>query len=808
MSFINRLGGLFTSKESQTRIVTSVQQVGKPQSTPANYEGFARVGYSKNAVVFIAVSKIATACAGIEWCLYQKSKGRRNEKKEILDSPLLNLLDKPNPDMARASFIENVIAYLKITGNTYVEANTGLTGNVPLELWPARPDFMKVVPGANGFVAQYEYATGSAKRVFPVDPVKMTSKIMHLKTFNPINLWYGLSPLEAALLSLDQNSAGQKWNLALLQNSATPSGVLQMKVTDINPRGTLSKDQYDRLKAEFDENFQGSKNAGRPLILEGGLNWQQISLGPKDMDFLQNKNVTATDIFAVYGVPGELVGLGQKTFANYKEARLSFYEDTVLPTMDQLRDKFNQWLTPAFGENLYLDYDKDDIEALVEKREAKYTSLSSATFLHENEKREAAGYDAIPGLDLFKIGNEILSIQDLKLASEEGSTDPKTSLSGIQITSLLEVINSVATEKIPRETGLQIIMVSFNLTEEQANAILSEVGNGFTPKPEVDPNATNNTPQNKPPQKPAGTESDDTEGSGDDDEIEDESEKGFKSINLLTANEKRKSWRIQNAKRKRLANHFEKDLQEDFRDLLNNMKNTANNLQGREERLVEFGLIKDVSDWVPQLRKTLRKHTKFALVEFGSIVLEDAKSAGLYSETKKNLNFDSFVESYINTRTGPTISTITNTSEKQIKRIVKEWTAQALRDGDSVQDLGFFLESEFEGLTKSNATRIARTEVALASNNGALEAVKSLEIPGMVKDWVSANDSRVRDGGDNGLGPDHSSVADENGEIPLDEKFKVNPDVLMDGPGDTGAPADQVINCRCVLTFKNKGGGN
>lgn len=804
MSFINRLGGLFNRKESQTRIVSSMQHVGKAQPTPANYQAFAHNGYSRNAVVFIAVSKIATACSGIEWCLYQKGKGRKKEKTEIEDSPLLTLLDRPNPDMARAQFFENVVAYLKITGNSYIEANTGLTGKVPLELWPARPDHMKVVPNSKGFIEKYEYATGSGKREFPVDPVKMTSKIMHWKTFNPLNLYYGLSPLEAALLSLDQNNEAQRWNLSLLQNSATPSGVLQMKVTDVNPRGSLTKDQYERLKGEFDENFQGSKNAGRPLILEGGLNWQQISIAPKDMEFIQNKNMTATDIFSVYGVPAELVGLGQKTFNNYKEARLAFYEETVLPTMDGLKDKLNQWLTPAFGDNLYLDYDKDDIEALVEKREAKYTSLSTASFLHENEKREAAGYDAVEGLDLFKIGTEVLSLSDLKAASEDGSTDPKTSLSGIQITSLLEVISQVATEKIPRDTGLQIIMVSFNLTSEQAEAILSQVGNGFTPKPEVDPNAQNNSTQNKPPQKPQGTEVDDTEGSGDDD-LDEESEKQFKSINLLNANEKRQSWRVQNAKRKRLANYFEKDLREDFQELLGKLKNTADNLSDREQRLVEFALIKDVSDFVPQLRKTLKKHTRYALVEFGGIVLDGAKAQGLIKESKKNLDFDSFVESYINRRTGTQITSITNTTEKQIKRIVKEWTAEAIRSGDSVADLAFYLETEFQDLGKSNAARIARTEVALASNNGSLEAVKSLQIPGMVKEWVSASDSRVRDGGDKGVGPDHASVADENGEIPLDDKFKVNPDVLMDGPGDSGAPADQVINCRCVLVYKNKG---
>lgn len=750
MSLLSRIGSVFRQKESETRIVSSMHQVGQAQATPANYEAFARLGYSKNVATYIAISKVAMACSGIEWCLYSKSKGKRGEKTEVTDSPLLTLLDKPNPDMALSTFIETVVAYYKITGNSYIEANMGLSGKIPLELWPARPDKMKIIPGKNGFVAQYQYSNGGVSRSFDVDPVKMQSKIMHWKTFNPINMWYGLSPLEAALLSLDQNNAGQRWNLALLQNNATPSGVLQMKVTDINPRGALTNEQYGRLKAEFENHHQGAGNAGRPMILEGGLNWQSIALGPKDMDFIQNKNITATDILAVYGVPGELVGLGQKTFNNYKEARLSFYEDTVLPTMDSLRDKFNQWLTPAFGDNLYLDYDKDDIEALVEKREAKYTSLSSATFLSENEKRQAAGYEEVEGLDLFKLGNEHYSMEELKDWDKE--------------------------EEEPVET----------VTDE-----------------------TNNPPQNPPPKKPQTDQTDNDITDEDTDqqteETEEESEKGFKSINLLNANEKRKSWKTQNAKRKRLEKYFSQDIEEDFRDLLTQLKKITNGLKNSEERIVEFALIKEISEWTPQLKKTLSKHTRLALIEFGSIVLTDAKSQKLVPETKKNLDWESFVTAYIEKRTGSQISTITNTTEKQVKRIVRDWVQEAITAGDSVQELSFYLETEFEGLSKSNAQRIARTEVALASNNGSLEAVKSLQIPGMYKEWVSANDSRVRDGGDNGLGADHAAVSDDNGEIPIDDMFKVNPDVMMSGPGDTGAPADQVINCRCVLVFKNKG---
>lgn len=809
MTFLQKLGSYFSQKQSDTRIVTTIQQVGRAQHTPANYENFAKYGYSKNLIVYVAISKIATSCAGIEWCLYKKPKTRKGKKVEIEDHPLLTLMRKPNPEMGLATFTENVVAYKEITGNSYIEFNNGVFVNqkTPLEMWPVRPDKMKIVPGPTGYVLRYEYTSGGITKDFEVDQKTLKSNILHWKSFNPLNFWYGLSPIEAAMLSLDQNTAGQKWNLALLQNSATPSGVLQMKVTDINPRGSLTQEQYERVKGEFDENFQGAKNAGRPLILEGGLEWKQISLSTKDMDFINNKNVTATDIFAVYGVPPELVGLGQKTFNNYKEARLAFYEDKCLPIMDSLEDKYNQDLVPRFEEEgLCLEYDKDDIEALVEKRETKYTSLSTATFLSENEKRVSAGYEEQPGLDIWKIGNASVSKAELEASVDSNAPDTTNTLDSGQVTSMLEVISQVATGKIPRETGLEILKLSFNLNDEQADTILNDVGNGFKPSAD-NTNASSNTPQNKPPQESPTVESNPTEANTDPNEQDPtiDTEKSFKSINLLNRNEKLGSWAQQNKKRERLAKSFERELHEDFKDLVDKLSNSANNLQNADPKLLEYALIKDVSDFTPTLFKTLSRHMKYTLYDFGSNIFNEAKSLSLVSETKANLDFDSFVNSYIKKRVGPTITTINSTNEKQIKRIVKEWTAQAAQDGDTVEDLSFYLQTEFSDLTKSNAARIARTEVAIASNNGMLEAVKSLQVPGMTKEWISANDSRVRNGGANGLGPDHASVDDDNGEIPVDDMFKVNPDVMMTGPGDTGAPADQVINCRCVLVFKNKG---
>lgn len=741
MNIFERLLSRISSKASQARIVNSINQIGQPQNTPANYTNFANKGYSKNVVVFTAISKIATACGGINWVLY-KGKGKR--RTEITESPYLDLLDKPNPLQARASFIEAVIAFRLISGNSYIEANTGVTVKsvgkvVPLELWPMRPDRMKIVPGKLGYPAAYLYTNGEYRKEFLVDPVSLQSNVMQWKTFNPLNDWYGLSPLEAAMLALDQNNAGQSWNLAMLQNSATPSGVLQMKITDANPRGALTDDQYRRLKVDIKEKWMGSKNAGMPQLLEGGLEWKQMSLTPKDMDFINSREVTAADLALAFGVPGELMGVGEKTFNNYKEARLAFYEETVLPTMDSLRDSFNLWLLDSPNSGYYLDYDTDNIEALVYRREQKFTSLSAVNFLDQNEKREAVGYEPREGWDVFVIGNQVLKTpDDADTGTDDGTGEGDNA-------------NNESTEEVSD-------------TEETDSEV-------------EDDQSTNET--------------------------ESEDGKGWKSINLLTPKEKRQSWKRQNEHRARLTKSFDRDLRVDFAELIAKLTSRAAKLEdSRDAKFIEMVLIKECDDFMPVFAKTISKHIRYTLEDFGGAVLGEGKSAfGI--ETKANLRFDSYVRAYIERHTGKQVKSITNTNEKTIRRIISEWTATAIQDGDSLPELSKFIQSEFEELTPARANTIARTEVGMASNNGAREAVKSLQIPGMTKEWVSAQDDRVRDG-DHG-GADHAAA---NGQVvPIDEKFLVPPDASMDGPGDTSADADQVINCRCVCVFKRKSTG-
>ena len=162
----------------------------------------------------------------------------------------------------------------------------------------------------------------------------------------------------------------------------------------------LSDSQFERLKRELEETYQGAVNAGRPLLLEGGLDWKPMSLSPKDMDFLEAKHTAAREIALAFGVPPMLLGIpGDNTYANYQEANRVFFRGTVLPFANRIGAALAQWLAPAFGDGVRLAVDTDDVPALAKDRAALWEQVGKAAFLTVNEKREAIGYSPVEGGD-------------------------------------------------------------------------------------------------------------------------------------------------------------------------------------------------------------------------------------------------------------------------------------------------------------------------------------------------------------------------------------------------------------------------
>lgn len=250
--------------------------------------------------------------------------------------------------MGGVELFSTVFTHKLISGNSYLQLIRDGAG-MPAELFTLRPDRMTVIAGKGCFPAAYMYEVGDKERRFAVDAVTGKSDILHIKSQHPLNDWYGLSAFESAAYAIDQHNQAGEWNQSLLQNGARPSGALVVKEED-GKGGYLSDEQYLRLKTQLNDEYAGAGNAGRPVLLEGGLEWHEMSLSPKDMDFLNVKHSAARDIALAFGVPPQMLGIpGDNTYSNYKEARNAFWEETILPLLTQTLSSLNSWLLPEFG---------------------------------------------------------------------------------------------------------------------------------------------------------------------------------------------------------------------------------------------------------------------------------------------------------------------------------------------------------------------------------------------------------------------------------------------------------------------------
>ncbi len=382
-------------KSSRAARLIAIESGGRARWTPRDYAALAREGYQCNAIVHRAVRLIAENVGSLSFVLYEGAA-------ELTQHPLLDLLARPNPRQDGASLLEAVSSHLLLAGNAYVEAVNlknvdGAFATIDVrELYALRPDRMKVVPGPDGWPQAYEYTVAGQTVRFDQGAAP---PILHLTLFNPLDDYYGLSPLEAAAVAVDTHNAAAKWNKALLDNAARPSGAL---VYD-GPEGAVMSDaQFGRLKKELSDQYRGTANAGRPLLLEGGLDWKAMSLTPKDMDFMEAKHSAAREIALAFGVPPMLLAIpGDNTYSNYQEANRVFFRQTVLPLGNRIAAAIAQWLSPAFGAGLTLGADTDRIEALSGDRAALWDRVTKAPFLTVNEKRAATGYGAVEGGDRF-----------------------------------------------------------------------------------------------------------------------------------------------------------------------------------------------------------------------------------------------------------------------------------------------------------------------------------------------------------------------------------------------------------------------
>ena len=338
---------------------------------PRSYEAQVRDGFAGNAIAQRAVKLVAeSVCAA------------------PLTASAPEVLALVQARSGGQALLETVAAQLLLHGNAYLQVLRD-AGGAAAALYALRPERVSVEVDAGGWPTAYLYKVG--ERAMRLDAEGPRPDVVHIRSFNPVDDHYGMGCLGAASGAVAVHNAAGRWNKALLDNAARPSGAL---VYDPGDGAAVSREQFDRLKAEMEAGFAGAGNAGRPMLLEGGLRWQALSLSPADMDFVGLKEGAAREIALAFGVPPMLLGLpGDATYANYREANRALWRLTVLPLADTILSGLAQGLGGWF-EGAALAVDLNAVPALSEDRERLWASVAAADFLSIEEKRRMVGVAA------------------------------------------------------------------------------------------------------------------------------------------------------------------------------------------------------------------------------------------------------------------------------------------------------------------------------------------------------------------------------------------------------------------------------
>jgi HK97 family phage portal protein len=357
---------------------------------PRSYEAQVREAYLANPVAQRAVRLVAESVAWAPVYAVEEGAGPPPPRSSAARSP-----SPFRGGLVTPALLETVATQLLLHGNAFVQLLQDAGGG-PAELFALRPERVTIEADAGGWPAAYFYKVGEARSRIPARDGLGRPGIAHLRSAHPLDDHYGLGCLNAAAAAVAVHNAAAKWNKALLDNAARPSGAL---VHDSGRGSTLTDAQFARLRAEMESDFAGAGNAGRPLLLDGGIKWQAMSLTPADMDFAGLKAAAARDIALAFGVPPMLLGLpGDSTYANYKEANKALWRLTVLPMAERILSGISAALG-AWWPGLRLRVDVDQVSALSEDRERLWRQVCAADFLSDGEKREMLGFANAPAND-------------------------------------------------------------------------------------------------------------------------------------------------------------------------------------------------------------------------------------------------------------------------------------------------------------------------------------------------------------------------------------------------------------------------
>ena len=414
---------------------------GRAVYPPDSVDTYIDRGYLYNPVVYSIVSFIAQKAGAIPWGVYEvkndkalhsyKSANSYNLNTKIIKTKALVALPdhelnaiflKPNILQGWAEFIEQVVGFKLVTGNSYIHVigpTAGLNKGSIREMWNIPSQIIRPIAGDRMEpVTGYKYLTS--------DTILPYEQVIHLKYwtpeyFNGQNL-VGLSPLRASLRLITKSNASFDSSVGALQNQGAFGIISAEKDT------ALTEEQADMIESRLREKVGGPANRGKNIVTSATLKWQQMGMSPVDLNIIESDRMDLRALCNVYHVPSELFNdAANKTYSNTKEAGSAVYTNAVLPALNQFRDALNQYISNKYP-GLYCDYDASMISELQDDLQMMASALSSIWYLTPNEKRDLLNFPAdetIPQMNDYWVPGGLMPMSASLVTDEQLEEEEK-----------------------------------------------------------------------------------------------------------------------------------------------------------------------------------------------------------------------------------------------------------------------------------------------------------------------------------------------------------------------------------------------
>jgi HK97 family phage portal protein len=662
---------------------------GAPRPTVHNMGKYLE-RYADQAWVFACINLIQAKGAEVPLRVYRvTAEGLQHQPGH----PLQKLLEQANPIQSGYDLREATHGYVELTGNSYWLLDAFVAGK-PTEIYALNPAYIKIKTDTKEFVTGYVYeVNGQVIETFKA------SEILHFKTWNPLDEFYGMARIAAARDASDSMLFADVYNKTFFENSAESGGAL----TTDQP---IEQDAGTRILQAWESNHKGPRKAHKIALLHSGLKFQPTTITHKDMEFSALKDKTREDILAVFRIPPVMLGIMDEGNVSKKEQRKVFWQDSMIPRLRKIENVINEFLVKPWGTDLVVMHDLSQIEDLQEDKKARAEEdeiLTRAGIKVINEVRKERGLPGVPWGDTWNAPIGLMSIET------ERAPAPAPA----------------APEDEPED----------ELDQED------DEGKAAAPTPAIP-------------------------------EVQDKSVirrdglwqvfKGF-----TEAHERR--WGVA---MRRLFNAQEREVMANLRE--------GWEQRSQQARLDGLKTLKQSIDVIifdrGEARKVFRRDAR-KLMEF--TLTESAKGeASRYDLPAFDLA-EPRVQKWLDEKAFKFADDINDTTEERLRSELEE----AVKAGEAISKVEKRIEDVFDIARGARTQAIARTEVVSASNAGAFMAY---EQSGVVQEteWITARDGKVRDS--------HQIDGETAG---LGQTFKNG----LKYPGEPGAPADEVVNCRCTV---------